>query len=423
MVTSLRILFIPSEPDTQVQQEVSDSILGCSLNLAITCRVEIHCSSFGTWTLYAQTAEGQRQSSGGDEMYIRYEEYDEDEVVIVQAVARIADHSDGSYELDFVATPTYPSPTVSADFDDDEEDGNPKNTTTTSKLTVYLEYSNGLGSIPSPEKMLWHNGGYTHKKYILENIPVRPKIKPFVFQTKGNVNLKVFDRVFCFGDSTMDQFVRQRPNVKGKYYFQSNLHVGEKMRLPLNSDTKETHLDMLHQQFGQHLTKSENTALILGSCLWDILDAHDTLQGKDYDDHICACRSFLSQIQSRYPKIQLIWKLPMAVHIHWVDLERLQQHDKETATLFGVNRVKYMSVSRARYLYQQQSQLMSCLSIPALDLWDATYSSADQLYPSDGRHYRPPLNRTMLQSFYRDEEDDSLVIPTQRYFTNPLLNY
>ena len=79
-----------------------------------------------------------------------------------------------------------------------------------------------------------------------------------------------------------------------------------------------------------------------------------------------------------------------------------------------------MSSSRSKFLYQLQKKLLdeefatattntasaggNDNTIPFvvhyLDLYDATYSSANQLYPSDGRHYRPDLNRLMLSWYY-----------------------
>ena len=173
----------------------------------------------------------------------------------------------------------------------------------------------------------------------------------------------------------------------------------------MNSETVETHLRVLQEQLGEELSSCKNdnsTAMIIGSCLWDILDAHDTLQGREYTDHLKSCRCFVERIRQLFPHVKLIWKSPMAVHIHWVELERLIEHDKQTATLFGIDRVKYMSSSRARFLYERQTELMRQLQIDVIDLFEATYLSADRLYPSDGRHYRPDLNRLMLKWYYRD---------------------
>jgi len=78
------------------------------------------------------------------------------------------------------------------------------------------------------------------------------------------------------------------------------------------------------------------------------------------------------------------------------------------AALFGIERLRYMSASRSKYIYELQKQVVLEVKklkqqqqqIFFLDLYEATYLSADWLFPSDGRHYRPDLNRYMLQWFY-----------------------
>ncbi|CAJ1946238.1 unnamed protein product [Cylindrotheca closterium] len=392
----MECILLPSEPDSASQAEISQATLNSQLSTSITCQVEVRCDP-SSWSLRTRDDHGKEKQKGGDEMYVRYEEFfhtdDGERVVSLQAVAFIKDNGDGSYDLSFSTTPWYPDMSTDEESEHDRE------------LIIYIEYSNHIGTLPPPQKSKWENGGYTHKKYSCrphQRPPMQAFKPPF---TKGNcMNLSDFDQVFAFGDSTMDQFVRQRPNKKGKYYFQPKLKVGEKMRLPMNSETTDTHLQLLDEQFGPELkasTSSDSTALILGSCLWDILDYQDTLQGSDYANHTEACRNYIEEIQKRYPNVTLVWKSPMAVHIHWVDLDRLIQHEQDTATLFGVDRVRYMSASRSKFLYQLQTKLMKELQIPVLDLFDATYLSADKLYPSDGRHYRPELNRKMLQWFYR----------------------
>ena len=146
-----------------------------------------------------------------------------------------------------------------------------------------------------------------------------------------------------------------------------------------------------------------NTALIVGSCLWDILDAQDTLQGTNFDDHVGACREYIARLRRLYPGVTIVWKSPMAVHLHYVDLERVRKHDVSTATLFGLDRIRYMSRSRSRYIYERQKSLMQQLDVPFLDLYEATFLSADWLYPGDGRHYRPDFNRMMLSWFYNEQ--------------------
>eukprot|EP00980_Cylindrotheca_fusiformis_P007355 scaffold1525_cov142-Cylindrotheca_fusiformis.AAC.155 len=399
MAMNENVLLIPIKPDPEAQYEVSESTADYERSNSVTCQVEVQCESNSSWKLFSRDSKGTRKGWGGDEFYIRYEEYEQEDNEVdalrLQAVAFISDNSDGSYELDFCTTPTNPNFPSNLD-----------SVNTIRVLTVYFEYSNQIGEIPSPLKSTWKNGGYTHKQYTCTS-SCRPRIRTFCPPIDSDtINLRSFHQVYAFGDSTMDQFVRQRPNKKGKYYFQPQLQVGEKMRLPMNSETVSTHLQLLHEQFGEkltHSTSSSKTALMVGSCLWDILDYQDTLQGNEYEDHISSCRYYVEQIRERYPNVTVVWKSPMAVHIHWVDLERLIEHpDKETAaTLFGIDRVRYMSASRSRFLYHRQAQLMKDLDVPLLNLYEATYLSADQLYPSDGRHYRPILNRMMLQWFYR----------------------
>jgi hypothetical protein len=514
---SCRILLIPSQPDTKAQEIVESSTNRderfCN---KVCCQVEIHyfgpptkSDSDRTILLYSRDSEGNRKSTGGDEFYIRYEERiieqsnegggtdgdgqnrnNNDHIsgsrLLLQAVALITDRNDGSYVLDFCTTPMHPNQPSNQDF---------VAVATTTKasiqqtVTVYFDYTNGIGSLSPPTKDEWENGGYTHTVYhhhflssplhesvnddsLLHHhhhhydvvLARRPKIRTFRRPTMtispssnalektccdprdGNINndidLGQFDQVFVFGDSTFCQLVRQRPNKNGKYYFHPNLCVGEKVRVGLHSSTTAILLSQLDDQLGQYLsstsssssfrvtndiigdendvvtmtTNNNNTtkttrkkktkiALIVGSCLWDILDSQSTGQGTNYEDHARACEEYITSIRQRYPTVTVIWKLPMAVHIHWVDLQRVVDHDKVTATLFGINRIKYMSESRSKFLYMVQKHLMAHWNVPCLDLYEATYLSADWLYPSDGRHYKPDLNRRMLNWFYRPSGD------------------
>jgi hypothetical protein len=253
------------------------------------------------------------------------------------------------------------------------------------------------------------------------------------------IDLSTFDQVFVFGDSTFCQFVRQRPNKKGKYYFQPNLRIlGEKIRVGLNTKTVSVLLKLLDESnldgvLSKVDTGSKERALIVGSCLWDILDSEDELQGSSYEDHAHACAEFVRRLRKKYPQIVVIWKSPMACHskwymialgrciqqflhsfavflhaqVHWVDLDRVVENDRATATLFGINRIRYMSASRSWYLYHLQKNIMKSLHVPFLDLYEATYLSSDQLYPSDGRHYRPDLNRKMIGWFFPNKKNTS----------------
>mmetsp|Transcript_5593 Transcript_5593/g.12881 ORF Transcript_5593/g.12881 Transcript_5593/m.12881 type:complete len:434 (-) Transcript_5593:227-1528(-) len=401
-------ILIPAKPDLSIRAGVERATSSDCPHCC--CQVEMHLLVNGKNVMYSLGSDGCRKNEGGDEFYVRYEEYtlidiDGDEKVprkqiITQAVALITDLDDGRYDLDFFTTPMHPSLPPNTTRSDDEEEK------VIRTITVHFEYTDSIGSLPPPSKQHWLNGGYTHKKFEI-SLPIkshRPFIRIFVPPTPS-VDLSQFDQVFAFGDSTFCQFLRQRPNKKGKYYFQKNLRIiGEKVRMGLNSKT----IDEFIESMGEDETETKlsegctekRKALILGSCLWDILSADDTLQMSDFKDHCDACRDYICRLRQKYPGVTLVWKSPMAVHIHWVDLQRVVEHDRTTATLFGINRIKYMSSSRSYFLYTVQRQLMKELHVPMLDLYKATYLSADQLYPSDGRHYKPDLNRKMLSWFY-----------------------
>lgn len=406
-------IFIPSKPDLGVRIEIERATSSDSPNCC--CQVEIQIRADAKSLLYSRDSNGRCKTKGGDEFYVRYEELTlvdidgDDNVsreITTQAVAFITDRNDGSYELDFCTTPMHPVPSPRTANTTDKNHYNDNEENFIRIITIHFEYTDSIGFMSSPSKQDWLNGGYSHKQYKLK-LPTnfyRPFIRIFSPPTP-NVDLSQFDQVFAFGDSTFCQFLRQRPNKKGKYYFQENLRIiGQKVRIGLNSETIDTLVELIREDvIDRELSNKSDLkrkALVVGSSLWDILSADDTLQGSEFKDHCNACREYIYRLRQIYPGVTLLWKSPMAVHIHWVDLQRVVEHDRATATLFGINRIKYMSSSRSLFLYQVQRQLMEDLRIPMLDLYEATYLSSDQLYPSDGRHYKPDLNRKMLGWFY-----------------------
>lgn len=418
-------IFIPSKPDLDIRTEIEQSMSSDSPNCC--CQVELQIRADDKSVLYSLDSNGRRKTEGGDEFYVRYEDFalvDGDDSknatrdIITQAVAFISDRDDGSYELDFCTTPMYPIPSERTTSTYDKNNIGGKGGGNIRSITIYFEYTDGIGFLAPPSKQDWLNGGYSHKQYKFE-LPTdspRPFLRMFSPPTSC-VDLSKFDQIFAFGDSTFCQFLRQRPNKKGKYYFQKNLRiVGEKVRMGLSSETVHTLAELLREdEIERELSNDvdvKKKAIILGSCLWDILGADDILQGFEFKDHCDACREYVCLLRQRYPGVTLLWKSPMAVHIHWVDLQRVVEHDRGTATLFGIKRIKYMSASRSLFLYKVQRELMEELRIPMLDLYEATHLSADQLYPSDGRHYKPVFNRKMLSWFYPDPDVD----PNERVY-------
>ena len=462
------ILIIPSKPDIHIQhrmetrtiphlntnpsegqQKQSQNQNQLIWNTNMTCQVQIYIHPDDqSWILISCDQFGQPKTMGGDEFYIRYQEhYDcpaknhnkdnencmNPSSIHAMAVAVVTHDctNHGRYQLDFCMTPTsdefpiLPAFKESSGHDDGDDDDDDDDNNKYGILTIDFEYSCHIGQMAPPTKQTWENGGYTHTQYsIIIPSSMRPPIRRFV--PPQEPNLSRYDWVLAFGDSTFDQLVRQRPSTKGKYYFQSNILVGEKIRIGLSSKTLDEFFQLLSDEFGMLMegktetatanttitNKNQSIALIIGSCLWDILDSQDTLQGQEYGDHAQACRDLIRRIRTTYPNITIVWKSPMAVHCHWVNLDRLVDATTGMPSLFGIDRLRYMSASRSRYLYELQRSIMKEMDVPMLDLYEATYLSADLLYPSDGRHYRPEFNRLMLSWFYNNESNKG------KYFEN-----
>jgi hypothetical protein len=335
------VLLVPAEPDVSALRIVEEATKGAaavsllntvndekdSFSAGACCQVEIHIRSNKLKSLlYTRNCHGQRKCTGGDEFYIRYEEHAVDASesdrqpstpaqLQLQAVALVTDIGDGSYELEFSTTPMIPF--LPRELNDARGDK------VVAAWTVYFEYTNGIGSLPPPLKGTWPNGGYTHTLYQKKGNPLslRPQIREF-HPPMPCIDLSTFDQVFVFGDSTFCQFVRQRPNKKGKYFFQPNLRVlGEKVRVGLNTKTISVLLQLVQSNLDGVLSKvdsgAKKRALIVGSCLWDILDSEDELQGSSYDDHAHACLEYVRELRKKYPQIIVIWKSPMACHSKW----------------------------------------------------------------------------------------------------------
>ena len=65
-------------------------------------------------------------------------------------------------------------------------------------------------------------------------------------------------------------------------------------------------------------------------------------------------------------------------------------------------RTLYMSASRSAYLYEAQKKIMEELSVPLLDVYEASYLSAFQTKPKDGRHYTKEFNRLLVNYLFGD---------------------
>jgi hypothetical protein len=70
-----------------------------------------------------------------------------------------------------------------------------------------------------------------------------------------------------------------------------------------------------------------------------------------------------------------------------------------------IKRLPYCSNSRVKYLYEEQMKIMNELNVPVLDVFEASYLSADQHSRQDALHYQTPFNKLIQNSFYKATVD------------------
>ena len=269
-------------------------------------------------------------------------------------------------------------------------------------------------------------------------------------QTIVDVDLSKY-KIIPIGDSLMQHFVISRNHdIKN-----APQNVGQ----PLNTTTVPHFIERIESQLTPQLLQKMKTqkrhnktgggspplALLLGSSTWDLLsndgrppptpqplpngtstystnsknnrgysefdyEYHIAQNDMYWDDHLVACEQLIQHIRTTYPGIveEIFWKSPSSLHIH-VPILQLQMEDAATSLKLrkqygGLtklhNRLRYMSSSRANLLHTKQQQLMKRLNVTYLDVYQATYLSADHTYIGDGRHYLPYLNTMILNWFY-----------------------
>jgi hypothetical protein len=380
-------LLLPNSTDATAERKVMEQLVNATAleehnnplhNCAITTQVRI-LQLNSQWLLQSIDAQGNNKGVGGDEFYITYTdnfEYNNNSSEArAAAVALVTDRQDGTYLLDFVTTPMNP---------------NPGNLTGAGILTVYFQYSCGIGRMYQPLKDSWKGGGSSMTSFSTKTI--EPPLRTFQPPRNHGIDLSVFNLTLSFGDSLMDRLVshRQIPHHPNLYFRLSVKSELSTRALPeILRKLKKWHQNGLGDT-------NKSVALILGSSMWDILQP-DNIQGPYFTDHLNASRQLVETIRQIYPTVTLFWKAPSAAHPHRISLEECHQ---QPACL---SRARYLSNSRMDYLHRHQIRLMlDELRVPVLDVYEASYLSADWTRPGDGRHFVPAYNKKVLSWFYPD---------------------
>jgi hypothetical protein len=340
----------------------------------VTSQVRI-IESPDQWKLQSLTIDGEAKTVGGDEYYITYADDSMSSSSILTAVAFVSDCQDGSYDLRFVTSPSLNATTKLSGI---------------GRVTIILQYSCGLGHLAPPVKLNWNTGGAINSRHVVKNRRA-PPMETFV--PPSGIDLTRYEQVVAIGDSTMKHFVEHnQPNTFWPGHVGGALSL-ETVDKPFPRTNKMMNPSFL-SQIQSHVTstreKFRNVALLMGSGVWDIL-ADDVIQDPEFQDHRAAVRLLITSVRQEFPDIDLYWKSHTAMHVHRV----ADQNDWQQ-----VRRVFYMSSSRSHDLYQYQKDIMAELNVTLLDLYPATYLSAELLEFGDGRHYTKEFNKRLLDWFY-----------------------
>lgn len=355
----------------------SGSLLNSSCHVTTQVRIE---QREGRWFLQSMDEHGQDKRVGGDEFYVSYKDQNANQSAILSdqmtnqsskyhehasLVAVVTDLDNGRYSLEFVTTPMDPNPVL----------------TGRGELNVVFQYTCGIGFVGSEFKKDWLSSGSTRTQYRCD--VVEPPFR--AFQPPSGIDLSQYNKVIAFGDSLMLQFA-QPEKYKDRFVIPPN--VG----LQLGKNTLPVFLKKMSNKLGKEL-EQPNVALVVGSAVWD------TIQGHYYDtyfaDHLEAVRLYIQELRKRYPNVPIYWKSASALHVHRVGRNCYYRARCN-------RRVRYMSSSRMRYLYDQQKRIMQELNVPLLDVYEAFLLSADWTLPNDGRHFVPALNSVVTGWFFQE---------------------
>jgi len=393
---SNRNILIPESPDPVPRQRVRHAVGGTTCDdqsgaafreCNVTCQVRLLVSDETEWTLETLNIYGEPTKSNNlDEMYMIYHTHS-------QSVAGNRPLAIAQLERDLSATTSSKSTLYRVKFFASPMNYR-ENVKKQGHISIHFQFTDGIGELPPPSKQEWRNGGYSHTRYIFRNVERPPVIHPFVPPLK-TIDLSQFSSVLAFGDSILEQLV-------GLDSSKREIQFGTKVAQPLQSRSVATLLESLRASFPPS-GMSEKDVLILNSALWDVLSDQATAASctnshdDPWEDHCKALRTYLQEVRSMYSSTKVAWLLPTAVHIHRVYLADVKLESRAPQK---INRCRYMSCSRCSQLHTRQKEICEELNVPTLDLFQATYLSADWTLPGDGRHFQPELNQKMLGWFY-----------------------
>jgi len=398
-----------------VEGDESHFLHGCAATSGVIIDM-----SHTPWTMTSLDSEGNVKTHGGDEFYISYT-LDNTADHSPDAVARIVDRADGTYELYFMQSR---SPRRSLEPPAD----------IIGVLNIHLLYTCAASFLDPPEKTNWKEDGSINA--VWTEVGVRPP--PFGwFKTAPRRFPEIateYDFVLAVGNSLMRNFVWScfamdniesgscnnfMKRVRGKHItatlesrtgMRHNLVYSNGLGGPLNTNTVHSAFLPRIESGLEEQKESENrlgsiredrSAFILGSCIWDLYAVYDlesfNQNGGNHrfgfydgvDDHLEAIRILISETRRLHPLRKIYWKGCTAVHrqLHVT----MPSYFNATTPDVARESVWYTSLIRGRHLDAAQKELLEELNVPVIDMFEITYEMPELHRDGDTKHYNAEM--------------------------------
>jgi len=380
--------------ESMAEGDLRHFLYGCSA----TSGVQINTSST-PWIMTSLDLEGDSKTHGGDEFYVSYKlDNDSEPAHSSDAIARVVDRADGTYELYFLQSR---SPRRNPD----------PRWWGVGELTVHLLYTCATSLLDPPEKTNWKSDGFIDTIWTDAGIPP-PSFGRFKTEPRRFPELVTeYDYVYAVGNSLMKNFAWKcysnggicRPPIKLGDCFRDNIVYSNGLGAPLNSRTVHTHFLPRIERGVQEQRETESligaiqedrSAFILGSCVWDLTAMYDLESYDQYgnnhkfgfyelEDHLEAIRFFISEIRRLHPLRQIYWKGCTALH--------RQVFSTVPSTPDILASLMYTSLIRGRHLDAAQKEILGELNVTVIDMFDMTYEMPELHRSRDTKHYNPEM--------------------------------
>jgi len=243
---------------------------------------------------------------------------------------------------------------------------------------------------------MWINGGYINSHW---EVAVKSSMVPSITMAEDRPlpqqfgsSFRNYDAIYGVGDSLIRQFVTTGP-LGNPILRRSNFYM-ERDAMALNMKTLSDRMSFIDQVLQEHPElKNGNCAFLLGGGMWDLAFSVQSI-----DSHIEAIEKYIEHVHNKAPSAHIYWKSMTSVHVSVFDEDEIKD---DLARVDGARiRLKYCSRSRAKALYEAQSELLQRMKIPVLDMYNMTFEAEEWHNQDDALHYDRKINDFFMDYFY-----------------------